>query len=192
MLQACLEQYLVVGADGVRVVDEAFAWGYKVHKTEKEEDDMEIDGEHAETEVVDGEVNDMFGDPVYENEVEGWSGIKQQYLDLLFPPPAAKSEKDTYSVPSSEGDDAQAAKASSVDLVSHLEMTAAHHSISTFESTLLSFLAALSESVPKPVLVQLEAGKLDGMSEKQTAEFVRSCGLSVARFWETPVGFKGT
>ena len=186
MLQACLEQYLVVGANGSDAVDEAFAWGYKAR--EQDGDSMEIDGKGGET--PEDEVNEMLEDEIYETEVDGWTAVKQHYLELLFPPSAAKSSKDTYSVSSSDEDAAADRRATAADIVSRLEMTAAQHPIDTFEKTILSYLAGMSLSIPKPVLVQLEDGELDGMSKEETAAFVRSCGTSIGRFYEPPAGFK--
>lgn len=191
MLQACLEQYLVVGAQGMDAVDEAFAWGAK---TTSAVGDAEIEGAGGKIEQEDevDEINDMFIDDVYEEEVKGWTEMKRAYLDLLFPPGTqAASSKDTYSVPSSDDGGDTSSRPYPADLVSHLEMLAAKHPIADFEAALLSFLEALSQSLAKPVLVQLESGQLDGMSKKETQEFVKSCGLSTARFFEQPIGFKG-
>lgn len=42
---------------------------------------------------------------------------------------------------------------------------------------MLSFLAALSQSVLPPVLVQLEQGKLDGFTVEETKAVKRRVGL---------------
>ncbi|KAK4540855.1 hypothetical protein LTR36_008797 [Oleoguttula mirabilis] len=187
MLQAGLEQYLVTGAQGSDAVDEAFAWGYE-EKAQHAGEGMEVDGQGTHNKRMD-EVNDMFEDAAYETEVNGWRQLKEHYLALLFPPSASRSSKDTYSVPSSD-DAGEGKHTQSADLVSHLEIAAAKHPIANFEATVIGFLGALLQSLAKPVLTQLEAGELDGMSKGETADFVRSCGLSTARFFDAPAGFK--
>ncbi|KAI7238312.1 hypothetical protein KC330_g2662 [Hortaea werneckii] len=164
MLQACLEQYLVVGASGTDAIDEAFAWGLKQRGREEDTND---------------EINDMFEDPIYETEVQGWANIKRQHLERLLPPATGKSWHESSSVPSSphSGQGGQ----SLVDLTSRLESTATQHPILTCESDILGFLHALSESIDHPVLVQLEAGKLNGMSTEETTEFIKSCGFSAGK-----------
>ncbi|KAK5126335.1 hypothetical protein LTR85_010571 [Meristemomyces frigidus] len=181
MLQASLEQYLVVGGQGSDAVDEAFAWGYK-ERPRPASEYMDVDGPGADDDDSTDEVNDMFEDADYTTEVAGWRQEKAHYLALLFPPStAAKSSKDTYSVPSSDGAGEGRQSALEADLVSILEFAAAKHPIANFDASILSFLVALSQSVAKPVLVQLEAGELEGMSKAETAEFIRSCGRSTGR-----------
>ena len=167
MLQACLEQFLVFGAHGTDTIDEAFAWGYK--------DDQLGDIDNDRGAVLDtdnkSEINEMFEDEDYATEVEGWSYIKLSYLRQLIPPTQGVASSST-SVHDGGAHDS--------DLVAHLEAVAATFPISTFETSLLKFLEALSKSSPKPVLVQLEAGKLNGMTEQQTHEFLADCGVGRA------------
>lgn len=159
MLQACLEQYLVVGAQGTDVVDEAFAWGYE--------------GEPPANVHHNVDINDMFEDEEYATEVEGWSQIKRSYLERLFP------SKETF-VGKGYSDDRSIAR----PIVSLLETVAIEFPIGPFEASILDFLDALSKSIPKPLLVQLESGKLDGMSEEETQDFLKDCGVSMARPFE--------
>ncbi|RMY71193.1 hypothetical protein D0863_05308 [Hortaea werneckii] len=164
MLQACLEQYLVVGASGTDAIDEAFAWGLKPRGRE---------------EVANDEINDMFEDPIYETEVEGWANVKRQYLERLLLPATGKRWHESNSLPSSPLSNQGGQPV--VDLTSRLESTATQHTIVKFESDVLGFLHALSESIDRPVLVQLEAGKLNGMSTEETTEFIKSCGFSAGK-----------
>ncbi|KAK3055910.1 hypothetical protein LTR09_003144 [Extremus antarcticus] len=152
MVQACLEQYLVVGAHGTDAVDEAFAWG---HKPAKHDSPAPTNG--AATEDLQDEVNAMFEDEDYEVDVEGWKDMKTSYLELLF---AASPV------------DGETAGSGVDDHVTRLETVAAQHPIETLETLLLTFLSALSDSMPRPVLVQLEQGKLDGMTKQQTDDFL--------------------
>ena len=176
MLQACLEQYLVCGGQGFDAIDEAFAWGYRTAAMSagREEGAMDVD---VEREGGD-EVNDMFEDSVYKDEIDGWRQTKEHYIGLLFPAETVDPSNDAYSVPSSSNNAVDPGDCDkpplATDLVSHLEMAVAKHPIAAFENTMLGFLSALSQSIAKPVLVQLESGALDGMSREETSDFVRS------------------
>ena len=170
MLQSCLEQYLVFGSPGSSALDEAFAWGY----VDQPQQDVEVNGTGGAMDISSGvDVYAMFEDEDYEIEVDGWKEMRQSYIDELIPMPNYISE-DTV------GD----------AFVTHLEAAASMHSIAAFESALLKFLEAISKSLPAPVLIQLENGKLDGMTEQETQDFLIECGVSVARFFEHPAGFK--
>jgi hypothetical protein len=66
MIQAVLEQWLVLGAKGAEKVMEAFAWGFRdVPSSEWPDEDI---------------VNDMFCEEGLLQEVEGWSNIKQRAM----------------------------------------------------------------------------------------------------------------
>lgn len=181
MLQACLEQYMVFGANGLDVIDEAFAWGYRSDDL----DQMNVDGEDGTTQAKYDETNTMFEDEDYAIEVEDWSPIKASYLEQLFP---ATGNRAPSSQPLSSTLDEQRHQNSG--LVSHLEAVAAEHPITTFEESLMKFLGAISNSISRPALVQLEDGKLDGMTEQQTKEFLAGCGVDAKSFYEMPIGFK--
>ncbi|KAK0334198.1 hypothetical protein LTR91_001210 [Friedmanniomyces endolithicus] len=171
MLQAALEQYLVFGARGTEVIEDAFAWGLRAADGQR----MEADGEEVD------EVDDMFTDAVYETEVEGWADVKKAYLAEMIPPvneAQAKSSKDTYLLHSSDNNTGVTSPA--FHFISRLEMVAEKHPMAAFETKILGFLDALAQSIPEPVLVQLEKGQLDGMSKGNTQEFLRNCGSSVA------------
>lgn len=155
MLQACLEQYLVCGAKGSDVLDEAFAWGY----TEEEHD--------AETAAAGSKsrqtyINDMFEDDEYATEVEGWDTLRNEYLQELT---------DCASPGSSSVDN------NGSDTAARLGSLASEHPTDAFEATVLKFLEALSISIPEPVLIQLERGNLDGMTKEDTKEFLVQCGV---------------
>lgn len=161
MLQACLEQYLVVGTEGSDAIDMAFAWGY----------DNEANDELQHV----SEINDMFEDEEYAMEVKGWSGVKGSYLEhLLLPNEASKPG------PSGTSDKDGGVRS----LVSHFEAIAAEFPIAAFESSILEFLESLSKSVPEPVLAQLESGNLHGMSKEETEDFLAGCGVNMARLFE--------
>ncbi|KAK1046769.1 hypothetical protein LTS16_005484 [Friedmanniomyces endolithicus] len=182
MLQAVLEQYLVYGVRGTEVIEEAFAWGLLAADGQR----MEVDGEEVD------EVNDMFTDAVYETEVEGWADVKKAYLAEIIPPAGetqAKSSKDAHLVPPS--DDGTNVTPDTFNFVSHLEKAAKKHPMAAFETKILGFLDALAQSIPEPVLVQLEKGQLDGMSKENTQEFLKNCGSSVAHLLSATGKLKG-
>lgn len=153
MLQAALEQYLLRGAKGSDAVTEAFAWGYIREK----DDMMDLDVGHAPFEEWSPEevlANEMLhGGEDEDAEMAWWGEIRDETLDLLEP----KGE---------EG------------LVEHLENVAACHPFEAFETSIRSFLNALAKSVPEPGLVRLEQGRLDGLSEVESAAFMRKVGLA--------------
>jgi hypothetical protein len=168
MLQACLEQYLVFGATGPQAMEEAFAWGHIKGADDTDEDLMEMEGRGGGDW---DEVNDMFCDPVYETEVDGWKAMRDSCLSLLLPNHT------------SPGSAAASATSKTADFISHLLSTASNHAISAFETKALSFLSALSLSIPLPVLSQLETkGKLNGMSAEETRQFLRECGVNEGLF----------
>lgn len=160
MLHACLEQYLVCGADGSDAIDEAFAWGHKSEATG-------VNGDGENKAQTHDEVNIMFEDEEDEQaEVQGWADERSKWLRQLFACDSngycENREPDAMSAP---------------DLLSHLQMLARNHSIAKFHDTLLGFLAALGHSIPEPVLHQLENGQLEGMSKGETEKFLGSVGI---------------
>ncbi|KAF2767874.1 hypothetical protein EJ03DRAFT_275228 [Teratosphaeria nubilosa] len=112
-------------------------------------------------------INDMFCDPAYEEEVHEWQGVRDAYSDLVV----NHQDRDVTSS------------------VAQLSAVASDHPIAIFESRVLDFLTAMMQSISKPVLVQLETGRLDNMSKEKTQEFVEACGLSVAQFWKESADF---
>lgn len=73
MLQACLEQYLIFGAEGSDAIDEAFAWGYKRPQSG---DEMEED-QGAET------IRMFQADDGLQEETPDWRDLKAEYIALL-------------------------------------------------------------------------------------------------------------
>ena len=178
MLQACLEQYLVFGSRGTDAVDEAFAWGYK----DDHSNDMEIEGGGEERTSSVKEINEMFEDEDYATEVEGWSSIKTRHLERLLP---FLTEVGSGII--SEGK----TEADKSDTVAHFEALAAKFPVSSFEVLLLKFLDALFKSISKPVLVQLENGKLDNMTEEETRDFLVECGIDLEKVLGPLIGLTG-
>ncbi|KAK3677262.1 hypothetical protein LTR78_002800 [Recurvomyces mirabilis] len=166
-LQASLEQYLVFGAEGTDAVDEAFAWGYQESSPSGGDDGSAEEEEHED------EIIDMFTDGRYETEVEGWAEIKTAHISQLFPS----------NITSAAPRNAFTGAGSSAELTTILETAATKYPITDFETNILSYLEAMAQSIPEPVLVQLERGQLDGMSKAETQEFIQSCGLAVSMLY---------
>lgn len=179
MLQACLEQYLVRGASGSDGVDLAFSWGYRSSSSDGRE--AEADATTRRRTIA---VNEMFEDEDLQTEVAGWNDIKLNYLKSLEPTSQSKDIAGGNSGPNGH------TPFTTERLVTHLEAVASHHPVEVFEKSMLTFLSALANSISRPILAQLEDGKLEGMSESETAEFLSSCGADVAAFFREPVGFK--
>lgn len=156
MLQACLEQYLICGAQGEDALDEPFAWGYCGR--ERIAGDT-VGGDESR----EAQINEMFEDDNYATEVEGWTALKAEYIKELIPD----------HLPQQIGIDEW-----DTDVGPHLESVASKHPIDEFEASTLKFLEALMMSIPEPVLLQLEKGQLDGMSKGETEDFLKQCGVA--------------
>lgn len=194
---ACLEQYLVRGAVGSDVLDEAFAWGAprdadrtddgiknedqeaeEENKKEELREDLQI-GYGAREKARDALVAGMFryadggerqgeedGD---DDEADTWPAIRDAALRRFMPP--------FPSVPQA-GDRLKDGVRSTRDFFhAHLARLAEEYPASRTEATLREYLGHLAATPPKPVLVQLERGNLDGMTKAQTREFLESCGI---------------
>lgn len=171
MMQACLEQYLVFGAHGSDAIDEAFSWGYKDHG----HDSSKVDGDDTLLSDRSSEVNDMFEDEFEATEVESWAETKTSYLDLLLPTDLVDDESN--STPCGPG----RWSIRDENIAVHFETLAAKYPVHSFEQSVLDFLEALSSSLPQPMLTQIENGKLDGMSEHETHEFLVGCGIPTSK-----------
>ena len=84
-------------------------------------------------------------------EVEGWQEIRDRTLQQLLTADA--------------------------DIPSHLTRLASLHPLARTHKSVTGFLRSVGDVIPKPVLVQLESGQLDGMSKEETQDFIKSCKL---------------
>ena len=143
MRQAVIERLLdrnnAGGADDSMIV-ETFAWGTEgSHKDEGEPDSKD------ENTVF------LLADETPDQSTITWSKLRTRYLNELLP-------KDTSSI---KGYDRLAVTRA------HLDGLRKRHSLEAFEKQLLSFLEALDESYPRPVLSQLEADQdMTGASDE--------------------------
>ena len=63
------------------------------------------------------------------------------------------------------------------EYLDQLEKVAQKFPMHKFEVQLLNFLRGLQGSSERPVLAQLESGKLEGSSTEETEQFMKRCGL---------------
>lgn len=153
MLQACLEQYLVHGANGSDPVDEAFAWGRMLGAAiGMENSNGDIPRTEDSSAAIDETLRMFEDDGDCTKEIPGWSTIRSKYIKMII-------------------------QTASSGLINHLERIAKVYPIKDFESLLLAFLTDISASLPEPILTQLEKGRLDNMTSTETAAFLQSCGL---------------
>ncbi|SMY28894.1 unnamed protein product [Zymoseptoria tritici ST99CH_1A5] len=115
-----------------------------------------IDGDEGD------KVNDMFKDDESEQEIPGWKEMRQRALEKLCPKVGWNGKNS--------------------ELVGCLLDAAEENPMRRTEERILEYFKGLSRSIPEPVLVQLEKGQLQGMTEMQTREFMRNCGLSEEEF----------
>jgi hypothetical protein len=99
-------------------------------------------------------INEIFRDDEREGEIPGWKEMRQRTLQKLCPTGEENGE-----------------------LCERLQDLAVGYPMRRTEETILEYLKGLSQSIPEPVLVQLEKGQLAGMTAEQTQEFMRECGL---------------
>jgi len=131
MLQAALEQCLEYSDCSGSKLREIFSWGWRPNPAQSWEDEEAV--------------NEMFCDEDEEEEVESWTCIKANYVDLLKPK-------------------------THVDLAKQLRALTRKFPIDRFEERILRFLEAMQLSLDSPLLAQLESGTVEGMSRKQVEE----------------------
>jgi hypothetical protein len=180
-LQSCLEQYLVLGASGTDCIDEAFAWCLRddlddndkhpgISSQEDDDSLSNLEIENMLRTAEDEPDEDEDGTPVPK-----WSTFLSAAVDRLFPP-----------------SDAERIKSRSNDNVLHTHLYALSLRMpwADTDASILTFLSALasggdvdkSSLLPQPVLAQLERGRLEGMTEQETRDFLENtCGLDLER-----------
>ncbi|KAL8832411.1 MAG: hypothetical protein Q9191_000283 [Dirinaria sp. TL-2023a] len=138
MAHSALEQCLKHDVPLSNALEEAFAWGFDPESTAEEGSD-------------EWQVNAMFlGE---DDEIFGWSEIRNEHMRTLKPP-------------------------SGIPLVEHAKsLLRAQLPLDTFEQNLMMFVEGLLEAQPKPLYVQLEMGKVDGLSREDTRALAKAIGM---------------
>jgi hypothetical protein len=180
-LQSCLEQYLVLGASGTDCIDEAFAWRLRDDLDDNDKHpgiSSQEDDDSLSTFEIENMLRTAEEDPDEDedgNPVLKWSKFLSAAVDRLFPPSDAERIKGR------GGDDV---------LHTHLYAFSLRMSWAETDARVLTFLSALasggdankSSLLPRPVLAQLERGRLEGMTEDETRDFLENtCGLNLER-----------
>ncbi|KAI9710478.1 MAG: hypothetical protein M1820_002614 [Bogoriella megaspora] len=160
MLQASLERCLIFGERDPALLS-AFSYGWNPVQDTWETAErwlgqnsiLDLEMQDLEDMEKDEEaVHNMFYDEETGEEVEWWSELRERMLDVFRP-------------------------SNEVGLVRQMELAAKQYDIFAFEGKVLSFLNALVEAGTAPVLIQLERGKLEGMTEEETAALKQRAGV---------------
>ncbi|KAK5015424.1 hypothetical protein LTR16_009406, partial [Cryomyces antarcticus] len=62
-------------------------------------------------------------------------------------------------------------------LLAHLDTLALQHPLANYEDSVLAFLHALLASQPAPLLTQLEAGQVEGLTRQETEALKARAGF---------------
>ena len=158
MAHAFIEDYLCHGVTPLQALSENFAWGV-VPATDggEEEDTME--------EII---INEMFGADGGEVSV-GWEKHRKQILEELIPPqggPGLEQHLSTNFLGKSDNDSEDEGNTSLIG------------TFSLFEQRLVDgMILALVRAVQKPVLAQLEQGRLEGMESGDVEALLTRAGV---------------
>lgn len=106
----------------------------------------------AEEGTDDFQINAMFW--AVDAVVDGWDRIRDEHAQALVPP-------------------------AGVDLRMHLQTLMANDlSITEFERRLIDFLGKMLMGQSRPLLLQMESGKVDGLTRKETKELFQAVGMT--------------
>ena len=158
MAHAFIEDYLCHGVTPLQALSENFAWGVvPVTDGGEEEDTME--------EII---INEMFGADGGEVGV-GWEKLRKQILEELIPPqggPGLEQHLSTNFLVKPENDSEDEGNISLIG------------TFSLFEKRLVDgMILALVRAVQKPVLAQLEQGRLEGLESGEVEALLARAGI---------------
>ena len=160
MAHAFIEDYLFHGVTPLQALSENFAWGV-VPITDSDE------GEIPDTveEII---INEMFGADGGEVRI-GWEKVRQQILEELIPPQGGPGlEKHlfvNFLVKTNSGGEEEG-------------NTSLIGTFSVFERSLVEGLVmAMVRAIRKPVLVQLEQGRLEGLESGELEALLARAGV---------------
>ena len=157
MAQAVAEQYLVYSCQRQDILQEAFSWGF----------DPECSAEEG---TDDFQINVMFWgiDAV----VDGWDRIRNEHAQAVSLNLICRTHQLTGFV-------WQLIPPAGTNLQLHLEKLMANDlSIFEFERRLIDFLEKMLMGQPKPLLLQIESGKVDGLPRMDIRELIEAIGLA--------------
>ncbi|KAG7008988.1 hypothetical protein G7Y79_00003g008560 [Physcia stellaris] len=98
-------------------------------------------------------INAMFCDQEEEAEVLGWNDVKYEHIRTIMPPDGRSLQEHAN------------------------ELLAKELPIDALVERLLSFIEGMLKAQPKPLYTQLELGKVDGLSQRQTQALLGTIGM---------------
>ena len=158
MAHAFIEDYLCHGVTPLQALSENFAWGVvPVTDCGEEEDTME--------EII---INEMFGADGGEVSV-GWEKLRKQILEELIPPQGGPGLEQHLSTNFLVKPDNDSEDEGNISLIG---------TFSLFEKRLVDgMILALVRAVQKPVLAQLEQGRLEGLEPGEVEALRARAGI---------------
>ncbi|KAL8771753.1 MAG: hypothetical protein Q9209_002944 [Squamulea sp. 1 TL-2023] len=158
MAQSYMEQVIVYQNKGADLLKEAFTWGYDADCRAKEDSD-------------EWQINRMFG--ADESSIQLWESIKEEHIQAVSPSSIGYCRYlglSQYIL--------QLRPPDNTLLVDHLESLASGElSVVAFREKIVEFLTGLLSAHQAPLLIQLERGKVDGLSRKATAALKKRTGF---------------
>jgi hypothetical protein len=164
MLQSAWEKHVYLDADSnEEPLKVAFGWGRWEGEEELENALISADSS-AEVKAAEVRVNAMFStseespEEDARQEIPEWSKIKPEYLSAFGIPPDG----------SGGGKEAQRVQ------VKQLRKIADRFPIKVFDGKIVDYLEGLWKLGRKPLLVEIEEGKMEGLTKEQFGEFMKN------------------
>jgi hypothetical protein len=159
MLQTALESFLTAGdsRSGDNPLALAFAWGWIPSKYWEEYESGDETG--LENEMM---INNMFEDD-QENDIgerQIWQGTRLKYMSLFGGPPYGQALGDSV-------------------LAERLQKITREYPIYDFERKVMVFSEGMWEFCRKPLLVQIEEGRVEGMTNREFEDFRKRIFVSI-------------
>ena len=157
MAHAVAEQYLVYESRSRETLQEAFSWGF----------DPECSAEEGTDEF---QINAMFWE--VDAVVDGWDRIRDEHVQAVSMFQICGTHKLI-------GVALQLIPPAGADLQVHLEMLLSSDlSTTEFERRLVNFLDKMLTGQSKPLLLQIESGKVDGLTRKDITALFEAIGIA--------------
>jgi hypothetical protein len=164
MLQSAWEKFVYLDADAnEEPLKVAFGWG-RWHKEQECESTVMDPEANEEAKAAEGRVNAMFctGNEFSEEsagrEMAEWTKIRLEHLSAFGPPPGG--DEDPKHVQRWQ--------------VERLREIAEQYPIPKFDGKVVDFLEGLWKLGQKPLLVQIEEGKIDGLAKDEFEQFMEN------------------
>ena len=164
MLHTALDAYLRFQGAGDVPLWAAFAWGWLPSQQAEVMDQQEIQGAPSKTDDSEDLINDMFqaDDSDEEREVDRWQGMRLKKMSVFAP----LEDEDWHTTGRWEN---------------KLNDIAFYFPEAHFERKVLDYLESLWGLEAEPILVQIEQGRVDGMTDEEFQKFKTKVGFE--RLW---------